>query len=551
MAIVDMLMPQMGESITEGSVIKWLKKEGESVEKEEIILEISTDKVDSEIPSPYAGTVTNIIVAEGDTVPVGSVIAKIETSAAASIEAEQPKDEPVQQQDTAPLSVETTPASSGQSLYEMRMPQMGEGITEGSIIKWHKNVGDTVAKDEIILEISTDKVDTEIPSPQSGRLVELLADESETVAVGVVIARLEMAGVGVDVKSDSAPLTKDKGASLQPTPPAAVTASDSRAPVTDERRFYSPLVRRIARVEGISTAELATINGSGARGRVTKIDILHYIDTGRVNIAVEKTAIASQPAQVAQAKPQIASQPQSTVAATHSDDRVEVIPMDSMRKSIARHMVESIQTSAHVFMATESDMTNIVTYRTKNKDAFLQKTGAKLTYMPFITIAAAKALQDFPLVNSSVEGDNIIRKKHINIGIAVALENNGLIVPVIKDADGLNVVGMARSIKDIAGRARTKKLKPDEVKDGTFSITNMGIFGSLIGFPIISQPQVAILGLGAIQKRPVVIDDMIAVRSMIYLSLSFDHRIVDGALAGQFLERAAFYLTNFDLKNLY
>jgi 2-oxoglutarate dehydrogenase E2 component (dihydrolipoamide succinyltransferase) len=270
-------------------------------------------------------------------------------------------------------------------------------------------------------------------------------------------------------------------------------------------------------------------------GRVTKNDILSYLEQRKTGAPAAKP---KPPAYVPPTQPEF------------SDERVEIIPMDHMRKSIAAHMVNSVQTSPHVFAVSEADMTNLVRYREQHKDEFQKREGFKLTYMPFIVQASAMALRDYPLVNSSVKDEKIVRKKYINVGMAVALENNGLIVPVIKGADGLNILGLARAVNDLALRARTRKLKPDEVQDGTFSITNMGSFGSIMGFPIINQPQVAILGVGVIQKRPVVINDAIAIRDMMYISLSFDHRIVDGALAGQFLDRIAYYLSNYNTKNL-
>jgi len=579
MARVDMMMPQMGESITEGTIIRWLKKEGDKVEQDEVLLEISTDKVDSEIPSPHAGVVSKILAADGETVQVGTVVAQIDTEAAevaaaavtegatatVSAQPEAVHETTVPEPATAPASAQAetqgnasvsemlpgepaNASSQGQGSYEMVMPQMGESITEGTVIRWLKKQGDRVKRDEILLEISTDKVDSEIPSPHEGVIQEILAEAGQTVQVGSVIARIAGTGGEANVPA-SKPAAKTEAVSGAGAPPEAAVAAVREkvaiaAPTRNgtERRFYSPLVRSIARTEGILEDELARIPGTGSHGRVTKKDILNYLDA-RTGPGTVTTQPAPGPAMPAAPAPAFA-QP------SFSDDRVEIIPMGTMRKSIAKHMVNSVQTSPHVFMMTEADMTNLVAYRTQNKDAFLQKTGTKLTYMPFITYASAKALQDYPMVNSSLDGENIVRKKYINVGIAVALENNGLIVPVIKSADGLNVVGLARAINDVATRARQKKLKPDEVQDGTFSITNMGSFGSLIGFPIINQPQVAILGIGTIQKRPVVVNDAIAIRSMLYVSLSFDHRLVDGALAGQFLERVAFYLTNFDINSI-
>jgi len=428
---------------------------------------------------------------------------------------------------------------------DMLMPQMGESITEGTIIKWHKKEGERIEKDEIILEISTDKVDSEIPSPESGTLAKILFPEGDTVQVGAVIAQIQTSG-GEEPAAAEAPAAEPEAVAPTPSAPAGAPAASPApaavptAPAVEtaaapqpggngKKRYYSPLVRSIAKAEGISPGELDRIPGTGASGRVTKSDILNYLKTRGTPAA---------PAYVPPAQPQF------------SDDRVEVIPMDTMRKAIADHMVRSVQTSPHVFAVSEADMTELVRYRAANKDKFLQAAGTKLTYMPFIVQACAKALLDYPMVNSSLDGSNIVRKKYINVGMAVALENYGLIVPVIKNADSLNIVGLARVINDLASRARTKKLKPDEVQDGTFSITNMGSFGSIMGLPIINQPQVAILGVGVIQKRPVVINDAIAIRDMMYISLSFDHRIVDGALAGQFLDRIAYYLTNFDVNSI-
>jgi 2-oxoglutarate dehydrogenase E2 component (dihydrolipoamide succinyltransferase) len=442
---------------------------------------------------------------------------------------------------------------------DMIMPQMGESIAEGTIIKWLKKEGDKVEKDEIILEISTDKVDSEIPSPQAGVIKKLLAPEGETVQVGSVIAHIETEGVGDAAAETPAAQpakvepTKEIPAeevtvvaepALAQTQPAVQVSVDggsiSAIPRTDRagKKFFSPLVRSIARTEGLNIEELERIEGTGAKGRVTKKDVLTYLER-RSTLVPTAPAAVPVPAYVPPAQPEF------------SDDRVEIIPMDNMRKSIAAHMVHSVQTSPHVFAVSEADMTNLVKFRGQYKDAFLKKTGTKLSYMPFIVEACVKALLDYPLVNSSVDGDKIIRKKYIGIGMAVALENSGLIVPVIKNADSLNIVGLARAVNDLASRARVKKLKPAEVQDGTFSITNMGSFGSLMGFPIINQPQVAILGVGVIQKRPMVINEAIAIRDMMYISLSFDHRIVDGALAGQFLDRITYYLTNFDTNNIF
>jgi 2-oxoglutarate dehydrogenase E2 component (dihydrolipoamide succinyltransferase) len=407
------------------------------------------------------------------------------------------------------------------------MPQMGESIAEGTITKWYKKVGDKIAKDETLLEISTDKVDSEIPSPSAGVVAELLFPEQKTVDVHTVIARIQT--------DTSVPLAKreavvrsaleTKGSEIVPPPPF-VERTDSlatnNAPSPDA--FYSPLVLNIARAEGISLSELEHIPGTGLNGRVSKKDILNYVEN-------KKSGKAS-------------SSPQALRPAAPSGG-VEIIKMDTMRKAIAEHMVRSIHTSAHVGSVTEADVTKIVAYREKHKVDFEKRQRFKLTFTPFFVEVVVRALKDFPLVNCSIDGDSILLRKDINVGVAVALEN-GLIVPVVKNAAARDFTSLASAVNDLSGRARTKKLLPDEVQGGTFTITNPGIFGNLFGFPIINQPQVAILGVGAIKKRPVVIDDAIAIRSMVYISMSYDHRIIDGALGGKFLQRIVQDLENFD-----
>jgi 2-oxoglutarate dehydrogenase complex dihydrolipoamide succinyltransferase (E2) component len=422
--------------------------------------------------------------------------------------------------------------------YDMVMPKMGESITEGTIIKWLKNVGDSVDKDEIILEISTDKVDSEIPTPTAGKLVEVLANDGDTVEVGTVIAKIETekaedmpetskteepAGAedveneAKEEKISSPPLEKIKS-----TPAAAQKSS----------KFFSPVVLNIARTEGISTGELEKIEGSGINGRVTKKDVLQYLEKKKSGAPNMEAASVLQP----QAPPS---------SGGIASDGVESIPMDHIRKKIAEHMVQTVHTSPHVGLFIEADMSNVVAIRERNKNTFFKKEGIKLTYMPFIAEAVSKTLKEFPYVNASLDGDNILIKHFINLGIAVATDQ-GLIVPVIKNSDALNLVGFARAINDLATRARNRKLKPDEVTGGTFSLSNFGIYGTSIGFPLINQPQVAILGIGALEKRAVVVHDAIAIRPMMNVSLSFDHRLIDGALGAQFLERLREHLQNYD-----
>ena len=414
------------------------------------------------------------------------------------------------------------------AIVDVIMPQMGESIAEGTITKWYKKVGDKIAKDETLLEISTDKVDSEIPSPSAGLVAELLFPEQKTVDVHTVIARIQtdvnlpLVAESDQVQSNIQSLKPETGTAIHA--PREPMKFGQNTPV-ETNRFFSPLVMNIARAEGISMSELENIPGSGAHNRVSKKDVLDYVERRRSKgtSAHIKTTMEGTPSSA-----------------------VEVVKMDTMRKAIAEHMVRSVHTSAHVGSVTEADVTKLVAYREKHKADFEKREGFKLTFTPFFVEVVVRAIKDFPMRNASVDGDSIILRKEINIGVAVALEN-GLIVPVVKQAAGKDFVGLARTVNDLSNRARSKKLVPDDVQGGTFTITNPGIFGNLFGFPIINQPQVAILGVGAIKKRPVVIDDAIAIRSMVYISMSYDHRIIDGALGGMFLQRIVEYLENFDI----
>lgn len=441
---------------------------------------------------------------------------------------------------------------------DMVMPQMGESIAEGTILKWLKNVGDKIERDETILEISTDKVDSEIPAPAAGVLAKILVEEGKTVGVGTPIAVIETdaaAAAGGNGKAEQAaapaPAASAPAMAAAAPPPAPSPAAGGEV-VRAGTRFYSPLVREIAKQEHISMAELETIPGSGEGGRVTKKDILAYVEQRKAKPAAPAPAPAVAPAKPAApvaapapAAPRPAPAPAPAVT-PYDQDRVEIVPMDNMRRRIAEHMVMSKQTSPHVYSVSVCDLTKIVKYRERVKNEFEQREGTKLTYTPFFLAACVRAIREFPLINASIDGSNIIIKKAINLGVAVALDN-GLIVPVIKNADALNLVGLARATNDLAYRARNKQLKPDEVQGGTFSITNMGSFGNLFGIPVINQPQVAILGIGAIRKTPVVIGEGIAIRDIVYLSLSYDHRLIDGAYGGQFLQRIVEHLESFDL----
>ncbi|MBI4535344.1 MAG: 2-oxo acid dehydrogenase subunit E2 [Ignavibacteriae bacterium] len=434
---------------------------------------------------------------------------------------------------------------------EVVMPQMGESIAEGTIIKWHKKVGDKVKKDETLLEISTDKVDSEIPSPASGVLAEIVVEEQKTVPVRTVIAFLETDGEGVAAASQtssSAALSKEapKAQPPAPAPPQPRAAPSLQQATLQPGRFYSPLVLNIARTEGVSMAELETVPGTGEGGRVSKKDILAYVEA-------KKEGTIGQPA-----APLISRAPAGQVGIVAKPVEVpelrekypapfhEILQMSNVLQKMAEHMVKSVHTSPHVSAIHEVDMTNVVKHRAEHAAEFERKESYKLTFTPYIVEAVVRAIKKYPLVNCSIEGDKIIKKNYINLGIAVASEN-GLIVPVIKHAEEKNFLGFSRAVNDLAARTRNKKLMPDDIQGGTFTISNFGVFGTMIGTPIINQPQVAILGTGAIKKRVAVIDDAIAIRSIAFFTLSFDHRIVDGALGGMFLEEIVQNLQNFDM----
>ena len=623
---VEVVMPQMGESIAEGTVSKWLKAVGDKIEKDEPVLEISTDKVDAEVPAPQAGVLLEIRVEEGETVEVDSVVGIIgeegetaagngQPSAKSETKAEddnqgideisehplKPDDAKVietAEAETSSVNGESSETSSDSNdaageATEVVMPQMGESIAEGTVSKWLKAVGDAVAKDEPLLEISTDKVDAEVPSPVAGTLLEIRAQEGETVEVDSVVGLVGAAGATGKVQSPESkvqsPKTEDKGQTSVSMPvtekealediegrsydyqhPGAVEDAQTGSNGHDKaigdqsveqlrKTRSSPLVRNIAKEHNI---DISRLEGSGMSGRVTKKDIMSFIESGAAMkpqdlLAGKAGAVQSPKSEVQSPKAEVQSQPiqrteyQAPQIASQIGDRVE--PMSVMRKKIAEHMTFSKQTSAHVTSVYEIDMTNVAKFRNKNKAEFQNRYGTKLTYMPFIFQAVSNALRKFPVVNSQVSGDQIVYKGDVNLGMAVALDW-GLIVPVIKKADSLSLAGLAQTANDLADRARTKKLMPDEVSGGTFTITNPGVFGGLFGTPIINQPQVAILCVGTIEKRPKVIttdegDDVIAIRSMAYFALTYDHRIVDGADAEKFLSFMKEYLetTQFNL----
>ena len=539
---VNVVMPKMGESISEGTIIKWHKQKGDVVKKDEIIYEIATDKVDTEIPSPADGVLVEIKVFEQETVEVNTVVALIE------IEGESVVAPIVEEKVEEPKST----TQVGGELVDVKMPKMGESVMEGTIIKWHKKVGDKVALDEIIYEISTDKVDTEVPAPVAGTLAEILHSENETVEVGVVVARISTSGGIVKPKAEQKAVAKETEViekKVMDEHPIQKAIRDKG--LENSNRFYSPLVMNIARKENVSFEELEIINGSGIGGRVTKKDILQYIDerkSGKRDSAPQ--TYSSIPDTYIPYSTIPSEKVEVGISQSIPSGDTQIIPMDNVRKLIAEHMVKSRDTSVHVTGVVEVDMTVIYNYLKKNKEAYLKREGVKLTYMPFVSYAAIKAIKELPLLNASIEGNNIVVKNFINLGFAVAVEPNGLIVPNVKHADEKNIKGLARSINDLGEKARTKKLSPDDIVNGTFTITNYGVFGSLFGTPIINQPEVAILGTGAVVKKPVVMEvdsvDTIAIKPMMYLSLSHDHRLVDGMLGGKFLKIVKETLENFD-----
>ena len=552
---MDIIMPKMGESVTEGTIIKWRKKVGDSVKHDEIIFEISTDKVDTEIPSPISGVISEIIINEGETVEVGTVVARIESE---SNQIENKKDKAIEVEDKINVTENPQRILSGENIIEIAMPKMGESVMEGTIIKWHKKEGDKVEKDEILFEISTDKVDTEIPSPENGTLVEILVGEQETVEVGTIVAKLS---VGSNVKIQVEEKTENNSNKVTEVESMHDNFSkivEVKSNESNEKGkgpdFYSPLVLSIAQKESVSFDELKSIKGNGLDGRVTKKDILLFIEN-RKSKPQQKIQARNQEQEQSQIKKEKTAAPSpsfvpSTSTKVYSSLEVEKIPMDNIRQRIMDHMVLSRDTSVHVTELIEVDMTRIHNFINLKKDELMKNDNAKITYMAFIADAVVKALKKYPLVNSSIDGDTILQKKFINLGIAVAIEPTGLIVPNIKGAGDRNIIGLAKAISDLANRARTKKLVPDDISNGTFTITNYGVFGTIFGTPIINQPEVAILGVGVVQKKPVVIEvdgsDTFAVRHIMALTLSHDHRLVDGMLGGLFLKYMKETLENFD-----
>jgi len=431
------------------------------------------------------------------------------------------------------------------AIYNLQLPKMGESVSEATIVRWLKQPGDPVEEDEPVLEIATDKVDSDVPSPVSGILKEQRFVEGTVAQIGEVIATIETVegNENADYTDERESVTSETAGEIdgQEIPGVEQLEESTHEPVptkSTEGRFYSPLVKNIAAEEGISFDELEQIPGTGNEGRVTKQDILNYLASRRAGDQSEE--LKPMPVRGAESPTAFPISPQD-----------EIIEMDRMRRLIADHMVRSVQTSPHVCSFVEADVTNLVHWRNKIKDVYEKREGEKITFTPIFIEAVTKAIRDFPMINISVNGTQIIKKRSINIGMATALPSGNLIVPVIKNADQLSLVGLSKSVNDLATRARGNRLKPDDIQDGTFTLTNIGAFGNIMGTPIINQPQVAILAVGTIAKKPAVIEtehgDLIGIRHLMYLSLSYDHRVVDGALGGKFVKRVADYLENWDI----
>ena len=522
-------MPALGESVTEGTVTRWLKNEGDHVNVDEPLLEVSTDKVDTEIPSPVSGTLTRIVVAIDSTVAVGAELAVIEDGVAAvpvaPVIAPPAAVAPVVLETPAapvviapPVPVVAAPAASSSGVV-VTMPALGESVTEGTVTRWLKNVGDAINVDEPLLEVSTDKVDTEIPSPATGTILAIDVAVDSTVAVGARLALIGAAGAA-PVVAAPAPVAP-VGAAPAPVAPVAAPVVAAPAPVAPQLddSYVTPIVRQFAKEQGV---DLASVTGSGIGGRIRKEDILAAVKP----VAVSAPAVVQSGAKAA-------------APVSVSPLRGTTVTMTRLRKVIAARMVESLQISAQLTTVVEVDMTKVARLRDKAKTSFAAREGVNLTFLPFFAVAVCEALKQHPVLNSSLEGDQITYHGAEHLGIAVDTER-GLLVPVIRDAGDLNIGGISRRISDVAARTRDNKISPDELGGGTFTITNTGSRGALFDTPIINQPQVAILGIGSIVKRPMVMKgtdggETIAIRSMVYLGLSYDHRIVDGADAARFL----------------
>ncbi|HLS38322.1 MAG TPA: dihydrolipoamide acetyltransferase family protein [Sphingobacterium bovisgrunnientis] len=449
------------------------------------------------------------------------------------------------------------------AIFKLILPKMGESVSEATITKWVKSIGDAIKEDDTIAEIATDKVDSEVPSPVNGFLKEIVFEEGSVAQVGDTIALIEIEGedeTTLSTVQELAVVVEETVVEHTDTPELEIPGlehfveEENSTPIQNvintEGRFYSPLVRNIALQENVSQTELDAIVGSGSDGRVTKQDVLDYIASRGGAPVSQTTPIHTSSQSIPVTPPKSAPVQTAAAQVVKSMNGDEIVEMDRMRRLIADHMVQSIQTSPHVFSVVEADVTNLVNWRNKVKDSYKKREGENITFTPLIIEAISKALKDFPMINVSVDGYNIIKRKHINIGMAAALPSGNLIVPVIKDADQLSLVGLSKAVNDLANRARANQLKPDDTQGGTFTFTNIGAFGNIFGMPIINQPQAAILAVGSITKKPAVLEtedgDVIAIRHMMYLTMSYDHRVIDGALGGTFLKRVGDYLENWD-----
>ena len=547
-------MPALGESVTEGTVSSWLKAVGDTVEADEPLLEVATDKVDTEVPSPASGVLLEIRVPEDETVEVGTVLAIIGdpseagSAPAPAVPAPQAAPEPPAPA-PAPAAEAPTPAApqAGGSAEgtEVKMPALGESVTEGTVSSWLKAVGDTVEADEPLLEVATDKVDTEVPSPASGVLLEIRVPEDETVEVGTVLAIIGDPSQAGSAPAPAAPAPQAAPEPPAPAPapaaeapapaaPAATAAPAAAAPVSSgaSGSYVTPIVRKLAKDKGV---DLSTVTGTGVGGRIRKQDV-----EAAAKAAEEARAAAAAPAPAAEASaPAAAAKPASAKPEVDTTLRGRTEKMSRLRQVIADRMIDSLQTSAQLTTVVEVDVTRVAALRARAKNDFLAKNGTKLTFLPFFVQAATEALKAHPKINASIEGKNVTYHDVEHVGIAVDTPR-GLLVPVVKNAGDLNIPGLAKRINDLAARTRDNKVNPDELSGSTFTITNTGSGGALFDTPIINQPEVAILGLGAIQRQPRVIKDadggeVIAIRSVCYLALSYDHRLVDGADAARYL----------------
>ena len=535
--MADVTMPQLGETVTEGTITRWFKNVGDTVAMDEILFEVSTDKVDSEVPSPIAGTLTEILASEGAVVEVGQILARIGDAGIAPAPAAVAEPAPIGAAPAAPAAPAqpaATPAPSAPAAWaaatDITMPQLGETVTEGTITRWFKNVGDMVAMDEILFEVSTDKVDSEVPSPIAGTLLEIVAVEGAVVEVGQVLARVGSAGAA----PNAAPVEVTVPASLTPTPAPAAEP----APIV-EGLILSPVVRRLIADNGI---DVSTLTGTGVGGRITRADVERVIQSHAVGTtpAPLVTPVVTAPLVTPVVTAPLVTPPTAPLPVAGARD--EIVPLNNIRKRTGEHMVMSKSTSPHVLTAIEVDYERVEHVRRANQAGWKIDEGFSLTYLPFIARAVVDALRDFPHLNASFGGDHLVVHDEVNLAVAVDIDFNGLLAPVVKGAGGKRLRQLARDIVDVAARTRTKQLRPADLSGGTFTLTNAGQYGTMMQFPIINQPQVAILSTDGVKRKPVVVTDefgneSIAIHSVGVLAMAWDHRAFDGAYAAAFLNR--------------